>query len=101
MIQIPLNEETKTLAKTLVWFETPAEALADPARFLAYAFSRATHGEMKVVRRYVDDAGLIEALDNAPPGIIDPRSWAYWNNVLGRYPPPPMPKRRFAEQGQQ
>lgn len=55
---------------------------------------------MKVVRRYVDDTGLIEALDNAPPGIIDARSWAYWNNVLGRYPPPPMPKRRFAAEGQ-
>jgi len=36
---------------------------------------------------------LREALDKAPPGIIDPRSWAYWNSVMGRYPAPPMPKR--------
>ena len=47
---------------------------------------------MRVRRRYVAD-DLREALDRAPPGIVDPRSWAYWNNVLGRYPAPPMPKR--------
>jgi len=26
---------------------------------------------------------------------IDPRSWAYWNSKMGRYPPPPLPSRRF------
>src|SRR3982074_555836 len=30
-----------------------------------------------------------------PPGIIDPRSWDYWNSKMGRYPPPPLPVRRF------
>jgi hypothetical protein len=40
------------------------------------------------------EADFREALDKAPPGIIDPRSWAYWNLVIaGRYPPPPMPVR--------
>lgn len=42
-------------------------------------------------RDYVD---FREALDRAPPGIIDPRSWACWNLVIaGRHPPPPMPRR--------
>jgi hypothetical protein len=36
-----------------------------------------------------------EALDKAPPGIIDPRSWAYWNSKMGRYPAPPLPVRKF------
>ena len=36
-----------------------------------------------------------QALDHAPPAIIDPRSWAYWNSKMGRYPPPPLPVRRF------
>jgi hypothetical protein len=34
-----------------------------------------------------------EALEHAPPGIIDKRSWAYWNVMFGRYPAPPMPQR--------
>jgi hypothetical protein len=92
---LPLNDETRALAQRLVWFEPPEKALADLARFLAYAFARATHEEMKALRVYVNDADLREALDNAPPGVIDPRSWAYWNLRLGRYPAPPMPRRRL------
>jgi hypothetical protein len=92
---IPLNGETRALALRLIWFQTPEEALADPVRFMAYAFARATHEEMKALRSYVDETDLREALDSAPPGVIDPRSWAYWNLRLGRYPAPPMPTRRL------
>jgi hypothetical protein len=64
----------------------PVEALADPVRFMAYAMSHATYDDMKVIRRYVSDDDFREALDRAPPGIIDPRSWAYWNSKFGRFP---------------
>ncbi len=95
MQPIPLNDETKGLAESLVWFEPPAEALANPVRFMAYAFARATHEQMKILRTYVSLDDLREALDKAPAGIIDPRSWAYWNGRMGRIPPPPLPKRRI------
>ena len=93
MNTIPLTPETEALAARLVWFEPPGEALADPIRFVAYAFARATHEDMKVLRRFVSDEDFKEALDHAPPGIIDPRSWAYWNALMGRYPTPPLPSR--------
>ena len=93
MKPIPLNRETETIARRVIWFEPPAAALSDPIRFMAYAMASATHEDMKVLRRYVSDNDFKEALDKAPPGIIDPRSWAYWNSVMGRYPPPPMPRR--------
>ncbi len=35
--------------------------------------------EIVVVERYVDPDDFREALDHAPPGIMDERSWAYWN----------------------
>jgi hypothetical protein len=89
--------ETQSLAARLVWFETAEEALSDPIRFMAYAFARATHEDMKILRGIVDDDDLREALDHAPPGIIDPRSWAYWNAIVGRYPPPPPLTRRFGD----
>jgi hypothetical protein len=95
MKSIPLNAVTEPVVRRLIWFESPAEALADPVRFLAYAMARATHEDMKVIRRYVDDASFLEALDQAPPGIVDPRSWAYWNSKLGRYPAPPLPTRQL------
>jgi hypothetical protein len=61
-----------------------------------YAMTYARHEDMRVIRRYVSDDDMRHALDNAPPGIIDPRSWAYWNSKMGRYPPPPLPVRRFS-----
>ena len=95
MKTIPLTSETEALARRLVWFEEPAEALSDPVRFVAYALARATHEDMKILRDFLTDDDLREALDQAPPGIIDPRSWAYWNSRLGRYPAPPAPTRRL------
>lgn len=93
MKTIPLNPETEALARRVVWFEKPEEALADTFRLAAYAFARATHEDMKA--RYLNDDDPREALEHVPPGVIEPRSWAYWNLKLGRVPAPPMPKRRF------
>jgi hypothetical protein len=95
MKTIPLTPQTEALARRLIWFEDPADALADTVRFIAYALARATHDDMKVLRSFMTDDDLREALDHAPPGIIDPRSWAYWNSKLGRYPVPPMPRRHL------
>ncbi len=95
MRPIPLDSETGEIARRVIWFEAPEQALADPVRFMAYAMSYATHEDMQVIRRHVSDDEFREALDLAPPGIIDPRSWAYWNVKMGRYPAPPMPRRRF------
>jgi hypothetical protein len=95
MKPIPLTDEIQQLAARVVWFEPAQQALADPVRFLAYALTFARHEDMREIRRHVSDDDLREALDRAPPGIIDPRSWAYWNSKLGRYPPPCMPVREL------
>jgi hypothetical protein len=62
---------------------------------MAYAMAYATHEDMEAIRKHVADSEFCEALDRAPPGIIDPRSWAYWNLKMGRYPAPPLPERCF------
>ena len=95
MRAIPLTPDTEALARRLVWFEEPAEALSDTARFIAYALARATHADMKILRAFLSDDDLCEALDHAPPGIVDPQSWAYWNAKLGRDPAPPLPTRQL------
>ena len=97
MKAIPLTPETEQIARRIVWFETPEEALGNPIRFLAYAMAYATHEDMKTLRNHVSDADFEEALKNAPPGVIDPRSWAYWNSKMGHWPPPPLPQRQFGD----
>ena len=95
MNAIPITPETLEVARRVIWFEPPERALADPARFIAYAMTYARHEDMRVIRRFVSDDDFRDALDHAPPGIIDPRSWAYWNSKMGRYPAPPLPMRTF------
>ena len=95
MTPLPLTPEFQALARRIIWFDEPDVALADPVRFMAYAFAYATHQDMAALRRVLSDADLLEALDHAPPGIIDPRSWSFWNAKLGRSPAPPLPRRRL------
>jgi hypothetical protein len=90
---LPCHSDLLEVAIHVVWFEPAQKALADPIRFLAYLMTYGTIEDVVVVRRYVDLGDFREALERAPPGIIDPRSWAYWNTVTGRYPVPPMPRR--------
>ena len=97
MRPIPVTTQTIEVARRVIWFEEPEKALADPIRFMAYAMTYARHSDMRVIRQHVSDDEIRQALDAAPPGIIDPRSWAYWNLRMGRFPPPPVRKRTFGE----
>lgn len=83
------------LAPRIIWFEPTETALANPVRFLTYLMAYGTIEEIALVRRHVSQDDFREALEKAPPGIMDKRSWAYWNTKLGRYPVPPMPRRSF------
>lgn len=93
MKSLPYNADVLVVAQRVIWFEPPQQALADPIRFLAYLMTYGGANDLAVVRRYLDLADFREALEQAPPGIIDERSWAYWNTITGRYPVPPMPRR--------
>jgi hypothetical protein len=90
MRPLPVTLELLALARRVVWFEEPAQALSDPARLVAYAMTYGTHEDMKVLRGVLSDDDLRDALAEAPPGVFDERSWAYWNLVLGRWPAPAM-----------
>ena len=96
MNNIPATQEFCDLAARIIWFEPPDVALRDVPRFMAYAFCYATHDDMKKLRRVISDDDLRQALAIAPPGIIDGRSWSYWNAMLGIFPAPQLPKRKLA-----
>jgi len=95
MRALPQTSELEAVARHAVWFESPAAALADPCRFVAHVLTSGTYQDVVALRQYVSDQDLEDAIDHAPPGIFDPRSWAYWNLKLGRYPAPPLPTRKF------
>ena len=95
MISLPNTPELKAVARRVIWFEKPDDALQNPIHFLTYLLTYGTHEDVKSVRKYLTDSELLYVLDNVAPGIMDPRSWSYWNLMLNRYPPPPMPVRQL------
>lgn len=95
MKPLPRTPEFLRAAKRIVWFKAPEEALDNPVELMAYAMKGATDEDMALLLDHVGMRGLREAIDNAPPGIIDARSWSYWNAKIGRYPAPPAPQRNL------
>lgn len=94
-MSLPISPETLDIARRIIWFEPPHMALSDTRRFLAYAFRFATHDDMLRLRLHIDDDVLRDALEHAPAGIMDGRSWTYWRLMLS-LPERPLPKRTLA-----
>jgi len=86
--------ELEQIAAHLFWWKAPQEALADRHRFLAQLMVYGTTEDVEVRRHFGDDE-LRSVLADAPPGLFDPRSWAYWHLVLGLGPPGELPRRRL------
>jgi hypothetical protein len=97
MTPLPPTPALLSVAQRVVWFRPPAEALADPPHFLAHVMTYGTVEDLRALEGVVGLRELREALEQAPPGIFDPRSWAYWNLKCGRAPAPPLPVRRGLE----
>jgi hypothetical protein len=94
MKPLPVTPELLRVARRVVRFDEPENALADPVHFLAHVMVFGTVEDLRALRGIVGKAEYREVLDAAPPGVFDARSWAYWNLVCGRRPAPPLPSRR-------
>lgn len=81
------------MARRVVWSKLPEETLADVPFFVAHLLTYSTPEDVKIVGRYLTLDQLRAALDLAPPGVFDARSWNYWNLMFGRHPAPPRPVR--------
>jgi hypothetical protein len=77
------------IAARYVWWQPPDATLARPHHFLCQLMTLGTAEDVRTVRRAMGDRAFLDALDHAPPGIMDPKSWNYWHLFFGRQPPPP------------
>ncbi len=52
-----------------------------------------TEADVVVARKLLGDEAFRVALREAPPGILDARSWNFWHPFLFHTPPRPRPER--------
>jgi len=86
------TEPLRKIARSLIWWQPPEIALANPRRFLAQVMTLGTWDEIKKVEAEFGLDAFKDALLNAPAGVFDPRSWAYWRAVFA-LPEAEMPRR--------
>lgn len=81
--------ELLTVAKRVVWFKAPDDALRDVKLFLAHVTTYGTLSDITTTLRYFSEDDFEAVLDDPPPGIFDRRSWTY-GNVRYRHDPVPL-----------
>ncbi len=94
MKPLPMTPALLAVAKRVVWFKEAEEALSAPAHFLSHVMTYGTPEDLGALHSVVDATDFRHALEQAPPGVFDVRSWAYWNLRCGLSPALPMPVRR-------
>ncbi|MBM9538103.1 hypothetical protein [Desulfobulbus alkaliphilus] len=94
MKPLPTTSELLKVARRVVWFKEPEEALAEPVHFLAHVMTYGTVEDLQALQGVVGMEDFREVLEKAPAGVFDARSWAYWNLKCGRVPCPPLPVRQ-------
>jgi hypothetical protein len=97
MITLQQTPELLEVARRVVWFKDPEETLRDATHFLAYVMRYGDDEDISaILRAGIDLKQLSEALDNAPAGVFDARSWNFWNLKCGRETIPPLPTRKLS-----
>jgi len=94
MKPLPTTPDFLRVARRVVWFKDPEDALSDPIHFLAHVMTYGTSEDIRALQGVVGIDEFREVLANAPAGVFDARSWAFWNLRCGRTPYPPLPIRQ-------
>lgn len=95
MNNLPASPDLLAVARRVVWFKEPQETLRDTVFFLCHLMTYTLPEDVETAMKYATEHDFRHALEHAPPGIFDARSWHYWNLKFGRNPVPPMPVRRL------
>jgi len=86
------ESELERVARNLFWWHEPELALANPRRILAQVMTLGAWQEVQLVQKTFGWDAFKDALSNAPAGVFDGRSWAYWRAFFG-LPEAELPRR--------
>ena len=85
-------------AQRYIWWKSPEEAMAYPARVVAQVMNIGVFQDAARLAEALGDEGLRAVLRQAEAGQFNARSWHYWHYRLGLAAPgevPPLPVRHI------
>jgi hypothetical protein len=88
-----MDSELERLARTYVWWEAPERAVERQDLLLCQLMQLGAWDDVRWARGTFGDEAFRAALRHAPPGVLDKKSWTYWNRFYGVVPVPPLPER--------
>lgn len=88
-----MTDELQRLARKYVWWEPAERVLERRGLFLCQLMQLGTPRDVELARQAFGDQAFKAALREAPPGVLDARSWNFWNHFFGTVPVPPLPSR--------
>jgi len=87
------SQQLAAIARRVCWWEPAASTLQDTPVFLCRIMALGTWEDTCIALEHYGRNAFREALQNAPPGLFDPRSWHYWHHRLELLPVPSLPER--------
>jgi hypothetical protein len=87
------SRQLAAIARRVCWWQPAASTLKDTPVFLCRIMALGTWEDTCIALERYGRNAFREALQNAPPGLFDPRSWHYWHHRLELLPVPSLPER--------
>ena len=92
----PNRHRAVSMAQKYVWWKPPAETLAEPVLLVAQIMTMGTLEDAQWMLSCTSNDELRAVLRDPPVGVINGRSWTYWQRRLNGDPIPPPPTRVFS-----
>ena len=92
----PYPAELIRVARKVVWYDSPEEALSDLPAFLVQVMIYGSPADVRAVEQHVPLEEFRRVLENAPAGVFTKHLWQRWHERFGM-PVPPLPRRHFPD----
>jgi hypothetical protein len=87
------SEEMARIARRVCWWQSAEATLENTPLFLCRVMVFGTWADVCFTLDKYGYVSFREALQSAPPGLFDNRSWHYWHQRLQVLPVPELPRR--------
>lgn len=76
----------RQVARRLIWWKEPEEALRDRSRLIAQIMAYGDLEDTQAMLRAFNRDELLQVLDSPPPGVFTPKAWSFWHVYLHKEP---------------